>query len=45
MEYNGQEIEVRGYLYSSDSENLTGTGTAYLNKPSVLRTFSWKLVI
>ena len=45
MEYNGKEIEVKGYLYSSNIVNLTGTGTKYLNEPSVLRTFTWKMVI
>ena len=50
MEYNGKEIEVRGYLYSTNTVDLTvigtsGTGTKYVNDPSVLRTFTWKMAI
>ena len=50
MEYNGKEIEVIGYLYSTNTVDLTvidttGTGTKYVNEPSVLRTFSWKNTI
>ena len=50
MEYNGKELEVIGYLYSTDTVNLTtmdstGTGTKYVNEPSVIRTFTWKLAI
>ena len=50
MEYNGKEIEVIGYLYSTNTVDLTvmdsnGTGTKYVNDPSVLRTFTWKIAI
>ena len=41
MEYNGLQIDVKGYLYSSNTANLTGTGTKYVNELSVLRTFTW----
>jgi len=48
MEYNGKEIEVRGYLYSTNTVNLnsidrSGTGTKYVNEAAVIRTFTWKL--
>ena len=45
MEYNGLQIDVKGYLYSSNTANLTGTGTKYVNEPSVLRTFTWQKAI
>jgi hypothetical protein len=50
MEFNGREIEVIGYLYSTNTVDLTmmdstGTGTKYVNEASFLRTFTWKLAI
>jgi hypothetical protein len=50
VEYNGKEIEVRGYLYSTNTVDLTvmdttGTGTKYINEPSFIRTFTWKKTI
>ena len=50
MDFNGREIEVIGYLYSTNTVDLTmmdstGTGTKYVNEASVLRTFTWKLAI
>ena len=50
MEYNGKKIEVRGYLYSTNTVDLTvmdltGTGTKYVNEPFVLRTFTWEKTI
>jgi hypothetical protein len=45
MEYNGKDIEIRGYLFSSNTENLGGFGTKYLNESFVLRMFTWKKAI
>jgi len=45
MEFNGKEIEITGYLYSSETANLTGTGTAFLNEANVLKTYKWKQTI
>jgi len=50
MEYNGKEIEYRGYLLSTNTVDSTvmdsnGTDTKFVNDPSVLRTFTWKIAI
>jgi ketosteroid isomerase-like protein len=41
MEYNGKDIEVIGYLYSSDATNLSDTGTAYKGETSYVKIFKW----
>jgi hypothetical protein len=43
MEYNGKDIEVIGYLYSSDAANLSGTGTAYKGETSYVTEFKWSV--
>ena len=43
MEYNGKDIEVIGYLYSSDAANLSDTGTAYKGETSNVKIFKWKV--
>ena len=46
MEYNGKDIEIRGYLFSSNTITLTKNDhNKYLNEASVLRTFTWKKAI
>jgi hypothetical protein len=45
MEFNGKEIEITGYLYSSETANLTGTGTAFKNEINVLKTYNWKQTV
>ena len=38
MEYNGKDIEVIGYLYSSDKANLTGKyGTGFIDETSYVK--------
>ena len=45
MEFNEKEIEITGYLYSSETANLTGTGTAFKNELNDLKTFKWKQTV
>ena len=45
MEFNEKEIEITGYLYSSETANLTGTGTAYKGEADVLKTYKWKQTV